>query len=517
MDSKQLLISSINLIYLESKLSDTSRNSRKLVRSSLDFVEVPDNNLGSISLGSNLILDLKGVCEWMLGKEENYDFEPSSVLQKIKSSSEMTDKLLDAFKETIRPIDMKLDTDFSFVSKMTEEIREDLTSFAINLSISEVIRKASRDVEFSRDPKAALAYAKKLMVDLEPLTHNTKSGLHPGVVDFVDLSDSANLTEMISMGVEALNSGAVLKTDIQDLNNMFEGGFWPGKTYMYCGLQHMFKSGMGLTIIRGVISCNKPILIDPTKKPLILRVSSENTSRDDVIWLYKNLREIETGVEIVIRDIDPVVAGDYVAKWVSKSGFHFINYKVNPNKFTVDDLLNLLSKLIANGYEIKFFLMDYLAMLDKAGLSGGNDSDKIRDMFRRVKNFSDANMITTLTPHQISTEAKKLKRADAVGVTCFVKEVVGKGYTDGCTRIEQEVDGDFAIDITKMVVDGVKRSYLEIARGKHRIPIITEEKHLYTVLPFRKVGTIHPDIDGKNSGLTRPGGDFVPNVDMNDF
>lgn len=517
MDSKQLLLSSINLMYLESKLSDTTHNSRDLARQASDFVEMPENNLGSISLGGNFIQDIKSVADWMLGKPEDYAFDPSSIIQKIKSAHDVSENFVGGITQIVKPLDMSKEEDSKFVFNMIEEIKDDLSSFIINLNINDVVRKAARDIEFSRDPKKAIELARELMIKIEPLTHNTSNGIPEGVVDIVDLGDPQATTDMISQAVEDINMGGILKTDIQLINRMFEGGFWPGKTYLVPALQHNFKSGMMLTIIRGIISCNKPVLINKSKKPLILRISSENTSKDDVMWLYKNLMEIETGKKIDIRNVDPEVAGNYISKWVNDSGFHFINYKVNPSTFNTEKTLNLLAKLRANGYEIKLFLLDYLAMLDKKGLSGGNDSDRIRDMFRRVRNDTEANKETFITPHQISTDAKKLKRADNIGVGCFVKEVTNKGYTDGCTRIDQEVDGEMYMDITKMKHDGKSVSYLELARGKHRIPIITPEKDLYGVLRFHEIGTILPDINGKDSSLSRPGGDYIPVVDVDDF
>lgn len=516
MDSKQLLISSINLLYLESTLPDTTNNSRKIVRKILEYISIPDGGTNTMTINGDLVSDLKYIVEWMMGKEENYRFEPATVLQKIKSTSDNTKKVAEILIPVIRKYDLSLDDDFQFITKLIQEIKDDIRTFHNNIMISDTIRKLSRDIEFSKDPKRIVEIAKNLMLELEPLTHNDSNALHRGITDSVDFGDSESIQGVLTSALSDLNSGGILKTDIQALNDMFCGGFWPGKTYCGSALQHGFKSTMMMVIIRGIISCNKPHLVDPNKKPLILRISSENSSSDDTMWFYKNLMELETGKKVDIKSIDPVHAGNYVSEWVKKSGFTFKNYKVNPSNFSVPDLLAFLGKLISNGYEIKLFVMDYLSMLDKAGLSGDNSSDRIRDMFRRVKNFAEVHHMVFLTPHQISTEAKKLKRADNVGVACFVKEVAGKGYSDGCTRLDQEIDGDFYLDRTKMMIDGVPRWYLEIASAKHRIPIMRQDKDMYFVLPFYEIGTIRPDINGKSSALSRPGGDWTPTIDMDD-
>ena len=99
--------------------------------------------------------------------------------------------------------------------------------------------------------------------------------------------------------------------------------------------------------------------------------------------------------------------------------------------------------------------------------------------------------ITFITPHQLSSDAKSLIRQ---GVDNFAQEVAGKGYWDGCRRIDQEVDLEIIIHIEKRNGE----SYLTVQRGKHRKVSLTKEKDLYRVFKFSPIGGIRDDIHGKD-------------------
>lgn len=107
--------------------------------------------------------------------------------------------------------------------------------------------------------------------------------------------------------------------------------------------------------------------------------------------------------------------------------------------------------------------------------------------------------IAFISPHQLSPAAKQLVRGN---VEDLVREVANKGYYDGCSTIDQEVDMELYIHIAK--VNG--RSYLTIQRGKHRKMRPTPEKYLYCVLPFNDIGGIRDDINGPDTTLRKPGG-----------
>ena len=99
------------------------------------------------------------------------------------------------------------------------------------------------------------------------------------------------------------------------------------------------------------------------------------------------------------------------------------------------------------------------------------------------------------------------------GRTDFVRELVGKGYYDGCKTIDNEVDMEIFIHIEKM--NG--RAYLTVQRGKHRINGITPLEHQYAILPFQQKGCILDDLNGADSTRTKLGGGPIGSKDETPF
>jgi hypothetical protein len=127
-----------------------------------------------------------------------------------------------------------------------------------------------------------------------------------------------------------------------------------------------------------------------------------------------------------------------------------------------------------------------------------------RDLFRRVRNFTNPRGILCITPHQLSSEAKNLIK---MGVKDFVKEIANKGYWDSCRVLDQEVDMEIYIHIE--LVNMVK--YQTIQRGKHRGKIHeTPLKDLHAIMQFHSVGGLKDDL-GKQDLTVRhmgAGGSF---------
>lgn len=178
----------------------------------------------------------------------------------------------------------------------------------------------------------------------------------------------------------------------------------------------------------------------------------------------------------------------------------------NPSDSTYLSLFDYINQLEADGYEVHAVVCDYLNMMSKRGCDQGPAGTDIRDLFRRTRNFFSSRSITFITPAQLSPAAKQLVRGN---VENLVKEVANKGYYDGCSTIDQEVDME--IYIHKVIVNG--RSYLTIGQGKHRKLRPTTERDTYFVLPFHDIGAIRDDIFGKDTTLRHAGGGAIGTAD----
>ena len=164
--------------------------------------------------------------------------------------------------------------------------------------------------------------------------------------------------------------------------------------------------------------------------------------------------------------------------------------RIDPTQSSYKHICNYIIELEAEGYEVHLVMLDYLAMVPRTGCTntGATGSD-LRDLFRRIRNFFSARKTTTITPHQLNPEAKRILRSGIPEVN-FVKEVAEKGLTDSCSTLDQEVDLELFIHLFKHN----RETYFAVQRGKHRLPTIVEDDKKFLIYKFPKGMPIPEDI-----------------------
>lgn len=498
MDSKLLLIHCITLLYRETELAESS-GSETLAQSVLETIKLPDSSV-SLQTSREVVVGLRATVYWLLDhREKSYD--KTQLLQRVRVNTKEESHLYNALEDAIRPLEDKEDLKKQILS-YRKSLREHLNSQQINTILAQAYSK----VGFGHDGASKIdyrAFVREVYDRLEPFTHEVVDTRHPSVVDHANFEDEVGLQELLSRSKEEISTAGVLRTGYQGLNRMLgaTGGFRRGEFVVIGALQHNFKTGLILNLFKHFALYNKPYMRDSSKKPMLLLVSLENELPLNITLLYKNLKENETGKVLDLTMIDPVEAAAYVREKMGVNGYHIEMIRIEPGQCTYHDFFDMVTKYETEGYEVHAIVCDYLNLMDKKGLNQmGPAGEDIRELFRRTRNFMTVRGITFITPHQLSTEAKMLKRQ---GVDNFTQAIANGGYYDGSKRIDQEVDIEFYIDITKIPGDG---SYLNIQRGKHRTVEITPEKDLYTVLPFYDAGGVLDDVEGADLSRTSVGG-----------
>lgn len=498
MDSKLIMVKSITLLYRESQLKQKSENSSDLVKTVLKTIKNPEIIMDT-DFGREVISSLKTTALWMVNSPIDTVFDKTDLLQRIRVNVGEDQGLFDAVKSGIEP-----ELTEKEIKKSCGRTKKELQAFLNHLNVKAVIKEAYGKVNFQEDTVDWRHFVPSLIEQLEPLAHDKTSEINPAIVDEVDLSDTASVGALIRRGQLELSTEGVMKFGKQAFNRMFgeARGIRRGEFVVVGALQHNYKSGQVLDMMKGIALYNKPHMRDPKKKPLLLRISLENSASDDILWLYKHLVEQETKIECHLNSVDISAAAAYVKEKMEATGYNIKFMRIDPSSFTFHDLFELLTKLETEGYEIHALFIDYLNMMSKLGCTQGPTGTDIRDLFRRVRNFTSRRAISCVTPHQLSTEAKMLLR---LGAENFVQEIANKGYWDSCRTIDQEVD----IEIYQHIVKVGDEAYLTMQRGKHRKPSITPEKDLYTIFKFERIGGILDDINGRDLSRKYVGGSAV--------
>jgi hypothetical protein len=503
MDSKLLLVKSITLLYKESTLADANENSAPLIRSVIATIRLPESIMET-DPGRATIIALKSTALWMCDNPPSHQYDRGILLQRIRVNVGDDESLYLAFLAG-----MTEEPDLDLVKRACVEHRGGLRAYIDQGLVENILKQAADKVRFNKETIDWRNFVQDVMTNLEPLSSSVVEVKREGMVDEVDMDDDEKIALLMTQAKDDTSSVGVMRCGWQGVNRMLgdHNGFRRGECVVVPALQFNFKTGFTLNLFRQLTRYNKPLMIDPKKKPMLMHISTENSLTDNMMAIYIQLMENETGQACDIRGIDVGVASKYVKEKLQEMGYTVSMCRMNPSDVTYNTICDRITYYESLGYEIHGLVFDYLNMISKKGCTvGGPTGADIRDLYRRVRNFTSARKILFITPHQLSTEAKMLVRQ---GVENFVQEIANKGYYDGCRTVDQEVDLEIYIHIVK--VNGV--SYLTIQRGKHRKVSVTPDADLYCVYKFEEVAAIPDDVDGRDMSRKHAGGGVIGSAD----
>jgi hypothetical protein len=504
-DNRLLLVKCITLLYRESMIVDKADNSSDLVRTVIEGIKLPELSL-SLNQDREHLMALKETALYMCSNSIDTTYEKDEILQRLKLNCNHDEKLYEALSQGIEK-----DMDEGSLKRTVFSIRKFINDSFREQATVDLFTKAATDLKFNRDKiKDVRNYVKEFSIKLEPyqIESNRKD---PAIVGSVDIGDTSGMSEVFNEVKETDNATALLKTGWQGFNRMAEGGIRRGETITVAALPHNNKTGTTLTLFGQIAVHNDPVMINPAKKPLLLRISFEDSLMQNVQFLYQMFYENEFKAKPDFKAVTASQMAEYVKKRMESRGYHVKLMRVNPSEWTYKDIQNTVLELEANGYEIHVLALDYLTMIPTTGCESGPTGHDIKDLYKRMRNFCSARKIAMITPHQLSTEAKRMMRD---GATDFVKKLPGGGYYTGSAGVDNEIDLETFIHIERL--NG--RAYLTFQRGKHRGINNTPDKCKYFVLPFPEDGRpILDDVNGPDTTCSKVGGGPVNSPDENPF
>ncbi len=499
MNSNYILIRGITLLYRQSQMDSGANNAGPVVKEAVSTVQIADTVVGSSEEDRELLVGLKVMALSMSMAPDGTQYIADDVLQRVRVFTQRNESIYESLKEGIYGEMVEQD-----LRTLVNSIRQELNTYLKELRGREVLTRKYKEIMYGDATVANFSsFISELRNELEPYERANKE-VDPAIVNQVSLNNIQAVIDVFKQAQELNNDDGIMKTGWQGINRMMQGGFRRGEFGVVGALQHNFKTGFSLSTFKHLALYNKPYMIDPKRKPLLLRISFEDPLHLNLPFLYRNIIENKTGVVASVINTPPEEMANYVITSLQENGYEVMIMHVNPSLWGYRDLFDFVMDLIAQGYEIHALWLDYLNMLNKDGLDNtGPTGSNIRELFRRSRNFTAPRKILCMTPHQLSTEAKMLIRQG--NEENFVRDIANKGYWDSCKTIDQEVD--FEIYIHKVIADS--KSWLTCQRGKHRVIAQTPESDKYCVLPFEDVGDIRDDINGPDTSRKKPGGNPI--------
>ena len=498
MNDLLLLVKSITLMYRESLLNMEEDSTKDLVRKVIEAIKTPEVSIG-ITKDLEIINALKATATEMVNHDKSHKYQKDILLQQLQVNCGADESTYESLQSGIEP-EMTEDE-----NKLTViNIRTAIATHFKHGKIEEVLSKRFSEFKFKRSGiKNINKWINTMIAELEPF-QVVGQERDSAIIDEVDISDKESINRVYASIKEENEGGGGFITGFQGINGMIGGKFRLGEQWGLYGLQHNYKTGFSLTIFKQICMYNTPVLKDPKKKPLLLRISFEDSLVLNFQYLYKNMWENETGKVLSKKDLaemDIGVMTEYVTNKLSATGFHVKLLFVNPSDWTYKDICNLVLKYEAEGYEVQMVMVDYLTKISKEGCTQGATGQDVRNLFERIKAFMASKGILFITPHQLSTEAKGLMRD---GYNDFVKRLPGGGYTADSKQIDQVIDGELFFHIERL--KGKNEAYFTVQGGKLRRIEQVDEDDKYRVYKFVRKGVILDDLNKPDSSMLKVGG-----------
>jgi hypothetical protein len=478
-------------MYRESLLNMEEDSTKDLVRKVIEAIKTPEVSIG-ITKDLEIINALKATATEMVNHDKTHKYQKDILLQQLQVNCGADESTYESLQSGIEP-EMTEDE-----NKLTViNIRTAIATHFKHGKIEEVLSKRFSEFKFKRSSiKNINKWINTMIAELEPF-QVVGQERDSAIIDEVDISDKESINRVYASIKEENEGGGGFITGFQGINKMIGGKFRLGEQWGLYGLQHNYKTGFSLTIFKQICMYNTPVLKDPKKKPLLLRISFEDSLVLNFQYLYKNMWENETGKVLSKKDLaemDIGVMTEYVTNKLSATGFHVKLLFVNPSDWTYKDICNLVLKYEAEGYEVQMVMVDYLTKISKEGCTQGATGQDVRNLFERIKAFMASKGILFITPHQLSTEAKGLMRD---GYNDFVKRLPGGGYTADSKQIDQVIDGELFFHIERL--KGKNEAYFTVQGGKLRRIEQVDEDDKYRVYKFVRKGVILDDLNKPDS------------------
>ncbi len=301
------------------------------------------------------------------------------------------------------------------------------------------------------------------------------------MVEEIDLeSDDDIILNVIKRIKDRRKDEHVFKTGWSCLNETTQGGLRKGEFVTIAGLQHNYKSGFTFSLFTQIVTLNKPAIRFENKKPLAILFSLEDENENVFEFIYRYLKITNESEVVDINNVSEEEMKDYIKKELTKNGFSVKILRMDPNYITPRKLKDKIESYKLSGYDVQVVFVDYLSQIQKDGLAqGGPTGSDLKNLFKMFRNYANREKILFVTPHQISTDAKRLL-SNGLPPLEFVKFIANKGFYDGSKRLDQEIDLELYIHIAKKD----KKPVLTVQRGKHRIPTTIPDEKKFFMLEF---------------------------------
>lgn len=488
MDNEVLrLIKIITVLYLCNKKGSNFNHVLDEVKEILSKIKVDPRYTQGVGNDENVIENLRDSAEWLFFTVTNAH-DLNEIISRLRLNCRDNSEYMDIIEKTLTN-DIQDDQIDTRINSILNELRY------INKKekVKKIFSVGNAKLNFGNDYIDMGSFLTDAIGELSEVNNVMTADGIPGVEGTVDFGDPKAIHNALELGKNLNNVEGLLNTGYHGLNEAIGGGLIRGWSHNFGGI-----SGGGKTL--GLIECTlnvpkytKPYMIDKTKIPCLLRVTAETTVAQDTAAMYQRMHWRDRKEYISLGSIDVDHAEGFMKDYFDTTGYKVFLIKVDPNKFSIFNLFQLVDSYIAQGYEIHMLVFDYLPKIAKH-TPAPRDDIKLSLTYDLFRGYCDPKAIAGVTAAQLNTIARDHARANPSECTRTFSE--GSWY-ENARSIYNELDIEIMTHAFKHI-DG--KSYWSLSRGKRREG---------DFIPFNKrdcyyefgAGGLTPDIDGPSKAI----------------
>lgn len=477
MEPNVLLSKCITLLYRESQLENMTENSADLVKTTVEKIKLTEMQIG-MPTQKDATAALKTLVLEMCRATQPASYDAVELLQQIRIITNGDANLYQAIAQGIEP-----ELQSAVLKRTITNIRKSIANQYREYRLEEIVARAHRDLSFHRHSITNMdEYIRNFMLEME-ITASKATSKDNAIIGSMNFSDDSSMEEVFTSVQNSNSDGLVYMTGWQEMNAALQGGPRSGDCVVVGALQHDYKTAGSLSMFAHMAVFNAPKNKDPEKKPLMYRVSFEDPLRNNAQFLYQLLKYDETREPVDVKGLDLEEMWKYVQRRMRATGFHVMMEEVNPNNWTYQSLINRIIELESEGYVIEVLQCDYLSKLPTTGCVQGSIGDDVMDMLSKVRAFCASRGILFITPHQLSTEAKRLLQTTPGDQ--FLHAIKGGGFFERTKGLDRIYD----IGLLFHKVESAAGDFLHVVLDKHRFPTVVDSamKSFFLEMPGCKM------------------------------
>lgn len=454
-----------------------------------------DSSLSSSDLNYiNLYVSLcKDIIAQQLTVVDNKSDISNLIIRYLNNKIFKRDKLI---RNTLRDI-LKSKVTASRIAELTEKLNNLVTWFKSSRYITKLYGNmkecslaytADEQTEKINEMKDLVTGFKNSMMEIDSVIGRG------GPIEKIDFSKKDSIKNAYELFQER-HVTHVLKTGLQGLNKMCgsRGGFALGESVLFAALQHNFKSGMLMNIVRWISDYSSPPKI-PNKKPLILMITLENIGYMNMMDMFKQMFATLNGAPPPEDMSDDDVVNN-IYEYFNRGEYTLVIERYLPSTFGYDEFVRLIEKYENSGYKVVATVVDYLSKMKKGNgaYSKAGGHELLQELFNGMCNYCKAVGTTLFSAAQLNRGASDIV---GTGMRHPVKQF-SERHLAGSIDIGREVDFLCYMNIER---DEKGQSWLTMQWGKHRYVNDTPESSKFACYKFELNG-IPDDVNGTNNSV----------------